>query len=421
MAAIFHNAASLPSSSASSSSSAAGRLFCTFIPCQQSSFLPEPQMGASSLTTSSANGLCQFPSTKNVLRGPRRLRLACEAPEVEKLDNKVCLNFMKFVFDSKKVHSYLQHRPISLEHEKAIIAITGATGFIGTRLVQTLVAGGHEVRVLTHSASNARSLFSGNMYRRVIIAEENDWPQFVQGSTGVINLAGPPISTRWNAEVKAKIKTARIEVTKKVVEAINRTPQELRPSVLVSATAVGYYGTSENYTFDETSPSGNDYLSEVCREWEATAEKVDSTVRLVLVRIGVVLDKDGGALAKMLPIFKAFAGGPLGSGKQWFSWIHRDDLVSLLVEALSNPAYKGVINGTAPNPVRMGEMCNRLGVVLGRPSWLPVPEIALKAILGEGAFVVLEGQRVIPKKAQELGFDFKYRYVADALKASVTS
>ncbi|KAJ7541609.1 hypothetical protein O6H91_10G067300 [Diphasiastrum complanatum] len=394
MAAIFHNAASLPSSSASSSSSAAGRLFCTFIPCQQSSFLPEPQMGASSLTTSSANGLCQFPSTKNVLRGPRRLRLACEAPEVEKLDNK---------------------------HEKAIIAITGATGFIGTRLVQTLVAGGHEVRVLTHSASNARSLFSGNMYRRVIIAEENDWPQFVQGSTGVINLAGPPISTRWNAEVKAKIKTARIEVTKKVVEAINRTPQELRPSVLVSATAVGYYGTSENYTFDETSPSGNDYLSEVCREWEATAEKVDSTVRLVLVRIGVVLDKDGGALAKMLPIFKAFAGGPLGSGKQWFSWIHRDDLVSLLVEALSNPAYKGVINGTAPNPVRMGEMCNRLGVVLGRPSWLPVPEIALKAILGEGAFVVLEGQRVIPKKAQELGFDFKYRYVADALKASVTS
>ncbi|KAJ7541612.1 hypothetical protein O6H91_10G067300 [Diphasiastrum complanatum] len=359
MAAIFHNAASLPSSSASSSSSAAGRLFCTFIPCQQSSFLPEPQMGASSLTTSSANGLCQFPSTKNVLRGPRRLRLACEAPEVEKLDNK---------------------------HEKAIIAITGATGFIGTRLVQTLVA--------------------GNMYRRVIIAEENDWPQFVQGSTGVINLAGPPISTRWNAEV---------------VEAINRTPQELRPSVLVSATAVGYYGTSENYTFDETSPSGNDYLSEVCREWEATAEKVDSTVRLVLVRIGVVLDKDGGALAKMLPIFKAFAGGPLGSGKQWFSWIHRDDLVSLLVEALSNPAYKGVINGTAPNPVRMGEMCNRLGVVLGRPSWLPVPEIALKAILGEGAFVVLEGQRVIPKKAQELGFDFKYRYVADALKASVTS
>ncbi|KAJ7541616.1 hypothetical protein O6H91_10G067300 [Diphasiastrum complanatum] len=379
MAAIFHNAASLPSSSASSSSSAAGRLFCTFIPCQQSSFLPEPQMGASSLTTSSANGLCQFPSTKNVLRGPRRLRLACEAPEVEKLDNK---------------------------HEKAIIAITGATGFIGTRLVQTLVAGGHEVRVLTHSASNARSLFSGNMYRRVIIAEENDWPQFVQGSTGVINLAGPPISTRWNAEV---------------VEAINRTPQELRPSVLVSATAVGYYGTSENYTFDETSPSGNDYLSEVCREWEATAEKVDSTVRLVLVRIGVVLDKDGGALAKMLPIFKAFAGGPLGSGKQWFSWIHRDDLVSLLVEALSNPAYKGVINGTAPNPVRMGEMCNRLGVVLGRPSWLPVPEIALKAILGEGAFVVLEGQRVIPKKAQELGFDFKYRYVADALKASVTS
>lgn len=174
-------------------------------------------------------------------------------------------------------------------------------------------------------------------------------------------------------------------------------------------------------TFDETSSSGNDYLSEVCREWEAMAQKVDDTVRLVLLRSGVVLDKDGGALAKMIPIFSLFAGGPIGSGKQWFSWIHRDDLVSLIIEAVSNPAYKGVINGTAPNPVRLAEMCDRLGRVMGRPSWLPVPEFAVKAIFGEGASVVLDGQRAVPRRAQELGFKYKYPHVSDAIRAIMSS
>ncbi|KAH1224472.1 Epimerase family protein SDR39U1, chloroplastic [Glycine max] len=203
----------------------------------------------------------------------------------------------------------------------------------------------------------------------------------------------------------------------KVVELINSAPDDIRPKVFVSATAVGYYGTSETQVFDEQSPSGKDYLAEVCREWESTALKVNGGVRVALIRIGVVLGKDGGALAKMIPMFKLFAGGPLGSGTQWFSWIHLEDIVNLIYETLSNPSYKGVINGTAPNPVRLAELCDQLGHALGRPSWLPVPDFALKAVLGEGATVVLEGQKVLPTQAKKLGFPFKYSYVKDALQA----
>ncbi|KAG0605288.1 hypothetical protein M758_9G046000 [Ceratodon purpureus] len=303
---------------------------------------------------------------------------------------------------------------------KMVVAITGATGFVGSKLVDRLVADGHEVRILTRSESKAREAFPERKYPGVKIGDESKWAELIKGSTGVVNLAGPPISTRWTPEVKADIKNCRVAVTGKVVQAINSAPKDERPAVLVSSTAVGFYGTSETSAFDETSPSGNDYLAEVCRVWEEKAKELENGTRLVLIRTGIVLDKDGGALAKMVPIFSIFAGGPLGSGKQWFSWVHRDDLVSMIVESLENPAYEGVINGTAPNPVRMAEMCDRLGAILGRPSWLPVPEFALKALLGEGATVVLEGQRVLPKRAQELGFSFKYRYISDALKAILT-
>lgn len=268
----------------------------------------------------------------------------------------------------------------SQKEDQMIVSVTGATGFIGKRLVQRLHSDNHRVRVLTRSRSKALSIFPGK-------------------------------------KIKKEIKGSRIRVTSKVVDLINGLQKDVRPKVLISATAVGYYGSSETQVFDEQSPSGNDYLAEVCREWEANALKVNEDVRLALIRIGIVLGKDGGALAKMIPLFMMFAGGPLGSGRQWFSWIHVDDLVNLICEALSNPSYKGVINGTAPNPVRLAEMCEQLGSVLGRPSWLPVPDIALKAVLGEGATVVLEGQKVLPTRAKELGFPFKYRYVKDALEA----
>ncbi|GKV21036.1 hypothetical protein SLEP1_g31069 [Rubroshorea leprosula] len=303
------------------------------------------------------------------------------------------------------------------KENQMIVSVTGATGFIGRRLVQRLHADDHSVRVLTRLRSKAELIFPVKDFPGVIIAEEAEWKDCIQGSNAVVNLAGMPISTRWSAEVKKEIKQSRIRVTSKVVDLINNSPEGARPTVLVSATAVGYYGTSETQVFDESSPSGNDYLAEVCREWEATAVKVNKDVRLVLIRNGVVLGKEGGALAKMIPVFMMFAGGPLGSGRQWFSWIHLDDIVSLIYEALSNPSYKGVINGTAPNPVRLAEMCEHMGNVLGRPSWLPVPDFALKAVFGEGASVVLEGQRVVPAKAKELGFSFKYSYVKEALKA----
>ncbi|XP_058098754.1 epimerase family protein SDR39U1 homolog, chloroplastic isoform X2 [Magnolia sinica] len=281
------------------------------------------------------------------------------------------------------------------------ISITGATGFIGRRLVQRLLA--------------------VKEFPRITIAEEPEWKNCIQGSDAVVNLAGMPISTRWSSEIKKEIKQSRIKTTSKVVDLINNSRDDVRPRVLVSATAIGYYGTSDTQVFDERSPSGNDYLSEVCREWEAKALEVNKEVRLVLIRIGVVLGKDGGALAKMIPLFMMFAGGPLGTGKQWFSWIHLDDLVNLIYEALSNPSYKGIINGTAPNPVRLTEMCEQLGEVMGRPSWLPVPDFALKAVLGEGATIVLDGQKVLPVKAKELGFSFRYPYVKDALRAIMSS
>ncbi|XP_022726061.1 epimerase family protein SDR39U1 homolog, chloroplastic isoform X2 [Durio zibethinus] len=297
------------------------------------------------------------------------------------------------------------------------VSVTGATGFIGKRLVQRLHADNHNVCVLTRSKSKAELIFPVKNFPGIIIAEEAGWKDCIEGSNAVVNLAGMPISTRWSPEIKKEIKQSRIRVTSKVVDLINNSPQGVQPTVLVSATAVGYYGTSETRVFDESSPSGNDYLAEVCREWEATALKVNKDVRLALIRIGVVLGKDGGALAKMIPLFMMFAGGPLGSGQQWFSWIHLEDIVNLIYEALSNPSYRGVINGTAPNPVRLSEMCDQLGNVMGRPSWLPVPDFALKAVLGEGASVVLEGQKVLPAKAKELGFPFKYPYVKDALKS----
>lgn len=238
---------------------------------------------------------------------------------------------------------------------------------------------------------------------------------FAQGSTAVVNLAGEPIANRWTPELKVEIKRSRVTATKKIVAAINALPAGSRPKVLVSSSAVGFYGASDSATFDESSPSGRDYLAEVCREWEGAANEAQVD-RKVIVRTGIVLAREGGALGRMLPVFQLFAGGPLGSGRQWFSWIHRDDLVSMMVEAVKNPAYAGVINGTAPAPVRMSEMCSALGDVLGRPSWLPVPDFALQTLLGEGAQVVLDGQKVLPTRTQALGFKYKYASIRDALR-----
>ena len=185
--------------------------------------------------------------------------------------------------------------------------------------------------------------------------------------------------------------------------------------MLVNSSAIGFYGTSETATFDETSAAGNDFLAEVCQAWEAAAQQVTETgTRLVILRTGIVLGT-GGAIAKMLMPFRFFAGGPLGNGRQWFSWVHRDDLVRLILKALTDPDMAGVFNATSPNPVRMGELCQALGEVMGRPSWLPVPDFALELLMGDAAKVVLEGQQVLPKRTESSGFEYQYPTVKQAL------
>ena len=298
------------------------------------------------------------------------------------------------------------------------IAITGATGLVGSRLVAQLNKAGHQILVFTRNSSKAEKTFPASAFSNLEIVQytpqqSGEWQQSVSGCDAVINLAGEPIAERWSPSQKQAIMESRQLGTRRLVEAIAMAAQ--KPQVLVSGSAIGYYGTSETKVFDENSDSGNDFLAQVCQNWEAEAEKVkEYGVRLVIFRIGIVL-ANGGALGKMIGPFKMFAGGPIGSGKQWFSWIHRDDLVNLLCRAVEDRTMSGVYNATAPNPVRMGELCQTLGEAMNRPSWLPVPDFVLEILLGDGAIVVLEGQQVLPKQTQQIGFDYKYPELKPAL------
>jgi len=300
------------------------------------------------------------------------------------------------------------------------VAIAGATGFVGSRLVERLHSEGHSVLVLARDSERARRVFPASAYPNLEIvaytpAESGDWQTSIAGCDSVVNLAGVPIAEeKWTAARKQAILDSRKLTTAKLVEAIALANS--KPSVLVSTSAIGYYGTSETAEFDETSPAGDDFLAAVCQEWEAAAQPVkDMGTRLAILRFGIILGK-GGALAKMLPPFKLFAGGPIGTGKQWFSWIHRDDVINLILYALQNPQIEGVLNATAPNPVRMNEFCETLGAVLQRPSWLPVPAFALEFLLGDGAKVVLEGQKVLPKGTLASGFQYQYPTLKLALE-----
>lgn len=301
------------------------------------------------------------------------------------------------------------------------VAVTGATGFVGSRLVKQLQQAGDQILVLTRNPARAERLFPADAFSGVKILayqplQSGDWQSRISGCDGVVNLAGAPIAeSRWTPERKQEIIDSRTIGTQKIVEAIAQA--SIRPAVLVNSSAIGYYGTSETAAFDETSPAGTDFLAQVCRDWEAEAEKVKACgTRLVILRTGIVVGQ-GGALAKMLLPFQLFAGGTLGSGQQWFSWIHLDDLVNLILQALRQPSLEGVLNATAPQPVKMAELCQTLGEVLNRPSWLPVPAFALEALLGDAAQVVLEGQQVLPTRTQAAGFSFQYAAIKPALQA----
>lgn len=302
------------------------------------------------------------------------------------------------------------------------IAITGATGLVGSRLVAKLHQEGHSILIFTRNPNKAQQVFPASAFANLAVVqytpqESGEWQKSVSGCDAVVNLAGEPIAERWTSQHKQAIMESRQIGTRKLVEAIAMATE--KPQVLVSGSAIGYYGTSETTAFDENSSGGNDFLAQVCQNWEAEAQKVTELgVRLVILRIGIVL-ANGGALGKMIGPFKMFAGGPIGSGRQWFSWIHRADLINLIDQALQNSQMSGVYNATSPNPVRMNQLCQTLGEVLNRPSWLPVPDFVLEILLGDGAIVVLEGQQVLPQKTQATGFNYQYAALKPALEEIV--
>lgn len=296
------------------------------------------------------------------------------------------------------------------KNKKMKILLTGGTGFIGRVLRKELVAVGHELIVLTraHKESSEKLTFINWDYRR-----PEDITAIVNNTNVVINLAGESIITKkWTKEKKEKILESRIMTTREIVNAINKA--ENKPKKLISTSAVGIYGNTGDEKITEESALGRDFLANVCKAWEEEAKK--AMTKVVILRIGIVLGRGGGALEKMLPLFKMFLGGPLGSGNQWMSWISLDDLISLIKFAAEKDNVVGTLNATSPSPVTNEKFSNMLGKVLYRPSIFPVPGLILKLLLGEMADVLLTGQRVYPEKALQYGYTFKHTDLEWALK-----
>lgn len=290
------------------------------------------------------------------------------------------------------------------------ILITGGTGFIGTPLGQELRKSGHIIVVTTRRPSDSKDKLTWNPPHLIP-------SDVIPGFDAVINLAGEPIAPgRWTNEKKKRILSSRINATRALVESMRNAGT--KPKVLISASAVGYYGAHGDEYVTEDTPPASDFLADVCMKWETEAFKArELGVRVVTVRIGGVLESNGGALPQMMIPFKFFLGGPIGNGKQWFSWIHRDDVAGIIKYALENDTISGPVNATAPNPVTNEEFSSALGKALNRPSWLPVPGFMVKLTLGEMGSVLLAGQRVMPEKALKAGYKFKYTDVKEALRA----
>ncbi len=295
------------------------------------------------------------------------------------------------------------------------LVIAGGTGFIGSALCARLPELGHSLSLLTRSASSAVNAPNKKMFSWDPRAA-GAWEQAIDGSDGVINLAGEPIAKRWTTRHKERIVSSRIESTRALVAAIGKAKE--KPKFLINASAVGYYGPHGDEALSEEAGAGSDFLSRVCVAWEREATKAeDYGLRVVRLRTGIVLGRGGGALAKMVLPFKLFLGGPLGDGNQRMSWIQLEDEIGLILFLLEHPEARGAINATAPNPATMSEFCKALGDVLNRPSWAPAPAFALRLLLGEMADMLLTGQRVLPVAAQKLGYAFRYPTLPEALHA----
>jgi hypothetical protein len=310
------------------------------------------------------------------------------------------------------------------------IFVTGASGFIGRRLLRELLRRGDHVVALTRRASNLSGVAEGGeggASRLVVLegdpAQPGAWQQQVAGCDAVVALAGEPVfGSRWTESVKRRLVTSRVEGMRRMVEALQQCPQAERPKTLIAASAVGYYGFAGHgdSELDESSPAGHDFLARLCVDWEAGAEAAAAHgVRVVRLRIGVVLGEGGGALEKMVPVFRAFLGGPLGSGDQYLPWVHLDDIIGLILLALQRGEVHGALNAVGPQSVTMRELAQALGAVLHRPSFWPVPSAVLKVMLGEAAQVLLGSQRVVPRRAIELGYRFQYSDLREALRATL--
>lgn len=290
------------------------------------------------------------------------------------------------------------------------VLVTGGTGFIGGYVVRKLIEKGHQVVIVTRNPGENRDT-SNIRY----ISWDIDLVPIMSECAAVINLAGSNLfDERWSDRVKTRILKSRIDATFSVVDAISRA--DPKPRVLISGSAVGYYGTRGADKLDESQPPGNDFLSKVCVAWETEANKLDIPgVRVVTARIGIVQQKEDGALSKMLLPFKLYGGGPLGHGNQYYPWIHMDDVTGSIIHILENERISGAVNITSPEPVTMNEFASTLGKVMSRPSWFRVPEFILRAAVGETADAVLASLRVLPVKLLESGYQFRFRELEEAL------
>ena len=305
------------------------------------------------------------------------------------------------------------------------LLLLGCTGFVGRELVPALIKEGHELCIVSRKNTNKLNInIPTNKFKflKIDLSKKQNWSNEnllsnLKDSNGIINLIGEPIADKkWTDSQKEKIKNSRINSTRFLMETMKKF--RINPKVIINGSAIGFYGTSLTKEFNENSSNGNDFLAKLCNSWEEVANEKPFFSRLVIFRIGIVLEAQGGALGKMLPIFRLGLGGPIGDGMQWMSWIHRSDLCGLIIKALEDKQFSGVFNAVAPQPVLMKDFSKTLGKCLNRPDLLPVPGTILKLLLGDGAKLVLEGQKVISIKLQEKIYKFKYPLLEKAIYAS---
>lgn len=293
------------------------------------------------------------------------------------------------------------------------IFVTGGTGFIGSRLVPFLLENGHQVRLLVRPVESDTEIPASVEVVKGDPMRPGDWQRGVAECEAAVNMAGTPIYGRWDAEKKALIRESRIATTRNLVSAI---PQGKGFS-LISTSAVGIYGDAGERELDEESPLGSDFLARVAREWEAEANRArDKGARVVITRFAIVLARGGGALAQLEKMTKRFLGGPVGTGRQWFSWIHREDLIRATLFLLHHENLDGVFNLCAPRPVRQIDVARTLGRLTSRPSFTPAPAFAVRMVLGEFADAVLFSQRMTPKRLTEAGFSFRFPELEGSLR-----